>query len=197
MDLIRTPRQLMDFIGDSLTAHFEAHKYNGASYKTDKPSDTFEAAPPYVYKYLCPPDSIVSGFPQIVPSVTVVINSIEPQTDGLNIELSFHTAVTNPSTSESETATPEGDGTFSINESEGYTNVNAQRDLYQMAFDLTFQTLQALLAIKYKGGQISDIKMTPPAPQLESFPYCTGLVTCTATLAQFSEIHKYDIAKLL
>ena len=183
---ILTPQQIVSHIAGELRAYYTTHRANGLSYKTDGDSDAFDVATPTVFEYLCPPDEIADGFPEIVPSVTLIVDGITPTASGLDMDISLHTAVVNPSTSESETATPTKDAPdeYTIEPGTGYTNADAQRALYKESFDLTYRTLCAIRGMKYQGASIDNLRMTPPSPHLESFPYATGIVSFKVSIIQ-------------
>lgn len=183
---ILTPQQIVSHIAGELRAYYTKHYANGLSYKTDGDSDAFDVATPTVFEYLCPPDAISDGFPEIMPSVTLIVNEITPTASGLDIDISLHTAVVNPSTSESETATPvTGESNrYEIAPGTEYTNADAQRTLYRESFDLTYRTLCAIRGMKYQGVTIDNLRMTPPSPHLENFPYSTGIVSFKVSIVQ-------------
>lgn len=184
--MITTPQSLIDYIAERLNVYFNERRANGATYKTDDQTDTFNADVPCIYKYLVPPDSLNdSAFPNKLPSICIVISSIQPTSPrSQQVSLAIHTAVCNASTSDKETA--EGNNTtgYTFKTTSEYTYEKAQQYLYEQSLLLGTQTLEAIQGIKLSGFQIDNLILTPPSVLLEDFPYSTSVIMCDITIIQ-------------
>ena len=186
IECIFNANDLVLFLKKYLDVYFNNRKWNGISLKNVADSDSFSMSVPKVYPFLCPPDEIAeSGYPQAVPSVTIVINSITPtlRQDQV-VSISFHTAVYNPSTSEKETAEKTGENEYTLKDGQDYTSSQAQLDLYTTSLSLAQTVMEYLIGLAGKGLRITDCTVQPPSIGLEDFPYSTAVVNCNIQITQ-------------
>lgn len=178
---IYTPIDVLNALSDYLEMCIGSHKWNGMTLKTGEGvegSSAAELSVPHVYRFLCPPDEVVDGYPSIVPSVTVILGTVSVENNTTRVPVSLHTAVVYPSVAESEKATPTPtDGVYTIDpERDGYTRAGAQRSLYVQTMRLT-QTIAAF--VQASPFKITNLSIMPPEASLPDFPYCTARIDAT------------------
>lgn len=175
---IYTPIDIINALCTYLEVCIADHKWAGLMLKSSENVESGEIKPPHVYRFLCPPDEIVEGFPSIVPSVTVIPGTIVVEENAARVPVQLHTAIVCPSISESEKAVPvEGEqNAYTIEPREGYTRENAQRELYLQTLRFT-QTIASF--VQSSPLKISGLTITPPDTSLPDFPYCTARVDLT------------------
>lgn len=176
---IYTPIDVLNALCDYLEVCIGSHKWNGLALKTGEGvegSSATELSTPHVYRFLCPPDEVVDGYPSIVPSVTVILGTVSVENNTTRVPVSLHTAIVYPSVAESEKATP-SESIYTIDpEREGYTRAGAQRSLYVQALRLT-QTIAAF--VQASPFKITNLSIMPPEASLPDFPFCTARIDAT------------------
>ena len=175
---------IINFISDYLENCFREYKWSGFLFKTTQNPDEAVLNTPKVFRFLCSPDDITEdGFPDSVPSVTLMMqNSTLTSTGDLTVALSLHTALCSPSTAESEIAHPvEGvDNEYEISESTKFSRKNAQHELFESSIVFTSRLARIIRACPLK---IADIQTTPADASLPDFPYITSRIDFSVSLS--------------
>lgn len=177
---IYTPTAIIETICAFLRECIEARKWGTIQSKSSETPDDATLHKPHVYAFLCPPDSIVDGYPQQIPSVTVMLGSvtIDPNTGSFRVPVQIHTAQVSSAISESEKAIPNKNGNYDIEPREGYTRENAQRELYK---DCLYLLESVGCMIQSMTLRTENLTITPPDQSLPDFPYITGRIDFDVT----------------
>lgn len=182
---------LIDFIGERLDVYFRTRRFNGVAYKSDADAGEFKCESPFVYKFLCPPDQLNdAGYPERLPSVTVVVDAVRPVSNlSQEIDISLHLAIAGGSTSDRETFRRVSQNVFAPDETDGYSAEYAQIDLYKSCLLFMQAGLDAVGGISYNGLKITNIRATPPDLTLSDWPYTTCAIyfTCEIMISKVAQ----------
>lgn len=174
---------IINFISDYLENCFREYKWSGFLFKSTQSPDEAVLNTPKVFRFLCSPDDInEDGYPNSVPSVTLMMqNSTLSSTGELNVSLSLHTALCSPSTAESEIAHPvEGSDAYEISGSTEFSRENAQHELFESSVVFTSRLARIIRACPLK---IADIQTTPADASLPDFPFITSRIDFSVSLS--------------
>ena len=189
--MLVTVFDLVKYIKQRLEVYFNSRINNGIESKNSNSEiNEFNPAIPKIYDFLVPPDEIEeNGYPSSCPSVCIVVDEITPTARlTQDVSLSLHTAVCNPATSDKETAVLVENTTtlYEFKDTDGYTRINAQKDLYEASLRLATQVLEAVQGVALGGLKIFNLKLTPPSISLEDCPFSTASVTVDFELTQLA-----------
>ena len=183
--------EAVHFIALALDEHF-----NNAPivYKGTDGSNDFKPALPTIYEFIVPPEDRNSdGYPTHAPAIALVVTGVNASNDMFRANIEAHIAVTNPSTSEAETATGNNTTGYEFKGGENYTQNATYSDLYAYAMRLGEETLRGLL----RSNLVSELTLTPPDPSLEDFPYATCVVRGVISYRKSLRAVSSEIASLL
>lgn len=175
-----TPTSIIESICDYLRKCIKERKWGTIMGKSSDAPEDANLQMPYVYSFLCPPDDMNEGYPQKIPSITVMLGniSIDPNTGAFRVPVQIHTAQVSSSISESEKSVPNENGNYDIEPREGYTREEAQRNLYKDALYLLESVGCMVQSMEFR---TENLTITPPDPTLPDFPYITGRIDFDVT----------------
>ena len=173
---------VLDSIKAGLVSHFDALDFH---WKTAPDQAEFEQAKPHVYLFNCPKaERNEANFPARMPSVTVVVDDAAIlSADSIQLSLTLHCCVVNSAIIDREKTVMLDDGIhYAYQDEDGYTDAGVESSLYRDCMLLGEETMHALDGIDGTGRRVSDIRLIPPASDMDDFPYCQCQVTCKVAM---------------
>ena len=163
-------------------------------YKGTNDTNSFKPSLPTIYEFIVPPEDRNSdGYPTNAPAIALIVTGVNASNDMFQANFEAHIAVTNPSTSEAETATGNNTTRYEFKGGENYTQNATYSDLYAYAMRLGEETLRGLL----RSNLVSNLTLIPPEPSLDDFPYATCVVRGVISYRKSLRAVSKDIASLL
>lgn len=183
--------EAVHFIALTLDEHFTNAPI---VYKGTDESNAFTPALPAIYEFIVPPEDRNSyGYPTHAPAIALIVTGVNASNDMFRANIEAHIAVTNPSTSEAETATGNNVTGYEFKGGENYAQNDTYSDLYAYAMRLGEETLRGLL----RSNLVSELSLVPPEPSLDDFPYATCIVRGVISYRKSLRAVSKEVASLL
>ena len=173
---------VLDSIGTQLKSYFNSMDYH---WKTAPNQSEFGQAKPYVYLLNCPKtERNADNFPLKMPSVTIEVTEAAIQSNSeIDLSLTLHCCVVNASVIDREKTIMLDDGIhYAYLDTDGYTDEGTDGNLYKDCMLLGELTLHCMDGIDGTGRRVSELRLIPPASDMEDFPYCQCQVTCRVVM---------------
>ena len=168
--------QTMDLLEELLGLYFIETPFE---FKSSDNTITYKKEVPHIYKWAVPMDDRNSmNYPNKIPSIALILDSLDANGNMTKASITAHTAVVNPAISDSEICVYDAKKErWIFKDDAGYTQDKAYMDLYQNSLLLGTELITVLNRISKGALSLSNLDFTPPDTEMADFPYSTSSVS--------------------